>query len=626
MLDKILIIGVCLLIVGGNLFAQEELSKEEERNKPLGDTTKVYYYYIDRPSVQYHIDTTLRNFEQINANWRDQKDYWDLGNLGSPHFSPIYSPTVKSGFRIGMDQYKMNRLNREDIRYFNIQSNRPFTDLYYSQVGQQNSYIRAEFAHQLVPDLVYFSLHYNLINYQGFFTHQKVRNQNFGLTVKANSKNKRYQGYFSFLTNALKNEINGGVLVDTSVFGRPKDFLTSVSVQSQSAQVENRHSDISYVHYLYNAPTDSATQKTLATNAWQHRISYQLNRYKYFDKQASEDFYGQYYINARGIRHYIKHEIFENELSFRQAIGGSLSTAPVTLKAYLQHSWHFLNQQPEKRQIHNIFAGLLAEGRPEQALRYQVQGQIGWARQTFDYFVKGKVGYDLGKFGYLEGQALFQRYQPSLIEQRVLISWDEIWDNDFKQVQELSFGGSYSLKQWGFRIEALNHTINNLIYFDSSGVYQSQNRTINMLQVKLQQDIKVWRFHLDNEVVWQPVLSGANFLRYPELSLKHNLYFESMVFKKVVRLKVGGKVRYTTNYKGYGYTPVLGQFYLQNERILTFYPVIDAYIAVKIWQFKVFVTAENIMQAVTGENFYATVHNPYPNFLVRFGVGWRLFD
>ena len=127
-------------------------------------------------------------------------------------------------------------------------------------------------------------------------------------------------------------------------------------------------------------------------------------------------------------------------------------------------------------------------------------------------------------------------------------------------------------------------------------------------------------------MVWQPVLSGANFFRFPELVLKHNLYFESMVFKKVVRLKVGASVRYNTNYKGYGYTPVVGQFYLQNERMLTFYPMINVYLAAKIWQFKVFVTGENLMQLITGENFYATVHNPYPNFLVRLGVGWRLFD
>ncbi|MCP4438076.1 MAG: putative porin [Aureispira sp.] len=627
MLYKILFSWVCLFVALGGLIAQEDTNKEDERNKPLGDTTQVHYYYIDRPTVQYRIDTTLRNFEKINASWRDQSDYWDLGNLGSPHFSPIYKTSIKAGFRVGMDQYKMNRLRREDIRYFNIESNRPFTDLYYSQVGQQNSYIRAEFAHQLIPDLVYFSLHYNLINYEGFFAHQKVRNQNFGLTVRANTKNRRYQGYFTFLTNALKNEINGGVEVDTNVYGRAKDFLVNVPVRTTSAQAQNRHTDLSYVHFLYNASVDSATGKTLATNAFEHRITYQLNRYKYYDKGPSESFYGTYYTNPRGIRHYIKQEIFENELSFRQAIGGNLSNAPVTLKAYLQHSWHFLNQQPEKTQIHNLFAGLIAEGRPEQAFRYKVKGQIGWAKQTWDYYVNGQVGYDFGKFGYVEGKALFQRYQPSLVERRILISWDEVWDNnDFKQVQELSFGGSYSLKRWGFRIEALNHTLNNLIYFDSVGVYQSQNQTINMLQLKLQQDIKVWRFHLDNEVVWQPVLSGANFFRFPELMLKHNLYFESMVFKKVVRLKVGASVRYNTNYKGYGYTPVIGQFYLQNERMLTFYPMIDVYLAAKIWQFKVFVTAENIMQVITGENAFPTVHNPYPNFLVRFGVGWRLFD
>ncbi len=431
----------------------------------LGDTSKVYYYTIDNPTLLKLIDSSLYRFEEVRAGWKTDPYYVDLGVLGSPGLDLLYRPKLQTGFRVGLEQYERYKMQRSDIRYYETQKNRPFSDLYYSQISQKNNLIAADFGHKLNSNL-YLGLQYKMISQGGFFNHQRVRNQNVGLALRYTSSNQKYQGYFTFKVNSIKNENNGGVAVDT-VANETTDFLTNIPVQSTSALSRYIFSDLTYTHFLYNKAADS-TGKTRATNAWSHRISYQFNRYKFFDKQPTEALYSTAFVNPRGIRLFIRHQLIENELSFRQALGGNLSTAPLWLKPYVKYSLHLLHQEPIDFVVHNLSAGLLVQNNPQYKLKYRIQGQLTWNQPELDLLLKGRLGYDMGKLGLLEGKALFQRFQPSLIDRQLYVSWEQVWNhNAFKQQLAFNFGGSYSLKSIGLKAEVLNHTLSNWVYYDS---------------------------------------------------------------------------------------------------------------------------------------------------------------
>lgn len=637
--EKLILLGLTCIVFGwvgvGALSAQQKIaSRENKKVKIIGDTTKVYYTYLSNPTEPLLVDSSLYEFEDVDATWNNEKWYQSLtGLLATPSFDLIYKPKLKGGFRIGLNQFDIYRLGREEIKYYQIKDNRPYTDLYYSQINQRNNFIKAEFAHKF-NDNFYLSLQYSLANQTGYFAHQRLRNQNVGATIRFLSNNSKYHGYLNFFTNAVKHENNGGVIDDTIV-GLATDFLANLDVNSTSAQTQYNLTEVSYTQFLYNNDVDSVGGKTKATNEWSHRITYQFNRYKFFDASppANGVLYGIASVNPRGIRQFIRHQVLENELSFRQAIGGSLTSAPIWVKAYVRHTWNAVYQEPITFDIHNITAGLIAQNNPQFKLKYKLEGQLTWAERQLDFFVKGRVGYDLGPIGFLQGTALFQRYQPSLIDRQLYVSWDQVWDNNllFKQVQEVNFGGSYNYKldrkNWGlkFKGEVLNHTLSNWIYYDSSQVYQA-SESVNILQVKAQGDFRIWKINLDNQVVWQPVLAGQEYVRVPELLLKHNLYFQDYIFNRAMLAKVGVLFYYQTAYNANGYAPLTGAFYNQDNFTLAIDPRVDVYASFRIWQFRFFARAENLLYFLYERNYATAYRHPITNFIVRFGVSWRLFD
>jgi hypothetical protein len=147
----------------------------------------------------------------------------------------------------------------------------------------------------------------------------------------------------------------------------------------------------------------------------------------------------------------------------------------------------------------------------------------------------------------------------------------------------------------------------------------------NVMQIRVKQNFKVWRFHLDNEALWQRILAGSDVLRLPEFSLKHSLYGEGKLFKTMF-VRTGASVRWWSSYYMNGYMPLTQQFYVQNQLKANFYPVIDYFISARVYQMRVFVNVENILQMVTLQPYFVAPHYAQPNWLIRLGFSWRLFD
>lgn len=610
-------------------------TKERQGRKIIGDTTSVYYTTLENPTELQKIYGGLNNFEEVDPTWDSTTWYSSLGELlAAPSFDLVYqAPTWGGGFRVGLNQFDPFILTQKAIKYYQVENYRPFTELYYSQLNQRNNYLKADFGYRFNPN-VYLGIQYSLVNQAGYYSHQRTRNQNIGYTMRFLTNNSRYHSYFSFFNTAIKQEDNWGVR-DSIIENIETDFLSQVAINSSSGNTRHNRTSIHYTQFFYNKGVDSIGAGADANNAWGHSISYEFNRYKYYDGSPPTDssLYGLASVNPRGIRLFIRHQQLKNEVSFRQAVGGTLSSAPLWFKIYGRHSWNLVYQEPIQFNVHNFSAGVLVQNNPQYKFKYRIQGQMTWAERQLDFFVRGRVGYDLGKLGYLEGEAKFQRYQPSLLARQLYVSWENVWENNlsFRQVQTINFGGSYSnqlkTKFLGANVRGtvLNHTLTNWIYYTKEQVQQAPT-TINLLQVKAEGDLRVWRFHLDNEVMWQPVLVGKEYFRLPELLLRHNLYWQDWIFKRAMLAKVGVRFSYNSIYNANAYSALVGNFYIQDEAPVEMYPRFDVYASFRIWQFRFFARAENVSYFIYGRNYFTAYQQPVPNFVMRIGISWRLFD
>ena len=626
---SIILLLYCLQINPLQAQDNQEDSTATDLYRPLGDTNKVFYYYLDHPEFMIPIDTSLDNLEYVTPAWKDFENWDDLGLIGTPHFSKLYKAEVKSGLRVGLEQYDQYRLGFKEQKHYVVDWNLPFTELYYSQIEQKNAFVRATFAHRITPQF-YYTLNYNLSNYTGYFKHSQIRNQNINFSFNYKAPKGKYHSYFDLFHHAIKHKNNGGVQNDNLVSGTGTAFLINLSVNSTSAQTENLHTTLAYTQYLYNASIDSNKTVQKASTEWGHSIQVQSNQYKFYDNSPASDssYYGLFQTNSEEIRHFIHHSLLQNEFSYRQALGDNLSSTPLWFKIYVQHRWNFINQEPVRFSSHNLVVGLKIQSSPKLAFFYQVQGEGLNTGNRLDFWIKAKLGYDLKKWGKLTTTALFERFSPSLIAQKLYVSNTLVWSNNFAQEQVFSLEGRLDLPKLNFLEADLtlnNHVLTNYIYHDTLGRAQQIAQSIHILQLGGNLKLRFWKMTLENKVMWQGILTGADRIRLPEFLLAHKLYYENRVFKHM-RLRFGVNMRYNTDYFANGYKPIIGQFYIQNTRELNYYPIIDFYISFKVWRFRFFANAENLTNLINRTNYFKALNYAAPNFLVRFGVVWRIFE
>jgi len=597
---------------------------EDERNKPLGDTTSVVYFSFS-DLIPRHIDTSLQDFEIPTLGWKNRNYYRaDLGHLGTAQFPLVWETSPKGGFRSGMDMFDYLRLKIDDVPVFNSGDGRPFTDLYYSQINLQNVQLRANFAHQILPTL-YYGVHYSILNYSGYFKGQRSRHQDLAFNFRY-TKNK-YQANIIYISTNNNQSENGGLTVQSLALS---DMLflvnqpVALNVQNDgSPKHENKHQTLHFRQYFNNSSTASKS-------AIGHHLTFENNIYKFFDKNPESDssFYGFFQTNNRGIRHFMRHRLLENELNWQQAIAGTLDNSPLILKIALSHSFHEMYQQPKLFYINNFALTAQLYENKAAAFQYNAGLKIMNSRLGIDFCLNGKMSYAVKNYLKVGGELLFQRYEPTQINRQFYLSGTNVWENSnlLKQTQETSLQAYLAWPKFWGRFEIKNHYINKAVYFDTAAVVRQMPGSANIMQLIFRQDLHIWKFHLENEAVWQRVLTGNSVYRLPEFLLRHKLYFESRLFK-TVKLRTGISFRYMSAYYTNAYFPVLGVFHLQNEQLMNFYPQADVFVSAKIWQMRFFVNAENLTYYLNGwQNYYTAPYYATPNWFVRLGLSWQLFD
>ncbi|HSC38076.1 MAG TPA: putative porin, partial [Chitinophagaceae bacterium] len=155
----------------------------------------------------------------------------------------------------------------------------------------------------------------------------------------------------------------------------------------------------------------------------------------------------------------------------------------------------------------------------------------------------------------------------------------------------------------------------------------------NILQVSAEKE-----FRLTKHLVWIAELTlqqkaGNAPVNVPQLYTRHRIGYEGTLGFPNLRMSTGLEIKYNTNYKADGYSPVMGQFYYQDTSTLSMkLPRIDAYMHFRIRSFTAYIRMENLNTARTKNGFgfsnnNLAIHNyPYPSMIIRVGIFWSFVN
>ena len=639
------------IILKDSLPVQDSLAAKKIRPKPRkpkknilfkDDSLAVFSYFAQYPEAYHKFADTLINntFNQFDPSRTLDDNHASLGHLGSATEQLVFSLKPKMGTLIGFDHYDIYTKKVEDVKFY--KALRSFTDVYYSQGNEQNDHIfkgsigrtfangfQLSVAHQRVihslddPDLA--------LNNNAFYNYQSNKNTHLLLGLAWEPENKKYSSYLTYAHNEVQAINHGGIeqgnptifSIIESADDLDEQFTVPVALSNTEAKTRIAQREVKYNHYydFIRSKDEKSVQRSFNLG---HSISYAFDSYKFSDESPDSSYYESFFDDERGIRMFLKTSALENYVSLSTA-AQEAATEKLKFELGVRHVFNKIEQEFADSTVQNLFAEGKLKTKLLDLIEFDAFGQIGLLENIGDYRLDANLGLDLKKFGGLSATLIQQRYSPELIYQQLFLSQAQVWSNAFQKPFESELRFAYTLPSFKLKAQLSYFLVDNYLYFDENRVAAQLNEAINLVQIKVRKDLKIGILRMENHLVLQQSTNDA-ILRIPRWYTKHSLGIQGKLFKKVLLTRFGLDFRFNDTYFANGYFPLLGEFHVQNDREVDFYPAIDVHLAFKVQTFRFFFRMDNLTSFITDETFYQIPFYPQKEAAFRFGISWQFRD
>ena len=206
------------------------------------------------------------------------------------------------------------------------------------------------------------------------------------------------------------------------------------------------------------------------------------------------------------------------------------------------------------------------------------------------------------------------------------------WFNDFKN-EKINNLEAIAKTKW-LETSIKLSSIRDHLYFSNDAIASGQqiitpkqyDKAINYLSLKVSKEFKWWKLALDNTLLYQQVDQDLAILNVPQFVTRNSLYFSNYFFKKAMFLQTGFVFNYFTKHYINDYNPITTEAFVQNQKKVGDFPMIDFFVNARIRQTRIFLKAEHFNSSMTGNKFYTAPNYPYRDFIIRFGLVWNFFQ
>ena len=634
--------------------------------------------------VPIPVDTLHAGFQNTNDPAGPTGQYNYLGNLGSPRMSRIFFDRKEESQFFFTDPYDQSVLRPEDVTFTNTFS--PYTNLtYYKSFQNRNSEERFKsyFAINANKRLG-FGFYIDYLYGRGMYNNQSTAFFNGGLF--ASYRGDKYDMHFIFNNDNLKMRENGGIADDRYItdplgMAEGKKQYQSTDIPTVLNKVWNHNTSYhAFLTHRYNLgfykdkeKTDSLASDNLSIANDSIEAEREFVPVTSFIHTLELDFNGRKYITQDDAqnRQYFEHTYFGNDsidqnrrTSVRNTFGIALREgfnkwAKAGLTAFLTHEYRDFtlpdstdipNQRVIKHYKENVvYVGgeLLKE--QGKLLHYKVLGEYAVAGEDAGQFrLEGNGDLNINLLGdsvRLDVNAYIKNLNP-VFYYRNFHSKHYWWDNsDLSKIMRTRVEGKLNFNRLGTTLRAGVENIKNYTYlantsvpvtnsngeiisFKNNAAVRQHSGNIQVFTAMLQQKLKLGIFHLDGEVAYQKS-SEPSILPLPELSAYGNLYLHAGLVKNVLKVSLGADVRYFTKYNAPDYSPVIGQFYLQNPEntvAIGGCPMVNVYANLHWKRTRIFVMMYNVNQNTGNSRYFLAPHYPISPRLLKLGISWNFFD
>ena len=621
----------------------EEKTKENNSTKDIQKKTPKaafnQYRIITLQKDTTYVDTSLTIKKEYQFNYL-RKDIFGLlpfANEGQTYATLDFGLKKFTSFpEIGFSGKQFNYLGVNDIKYYSVAT--PVTELYFKTVMEQGQSIDA-FITVNTSERFNMSVAFKGLRSLGKYINQLSSTGNFRFTSSYNTLNKRYYLNFHFTGQDFLNGENGGITTISDFENGDGAFSNRarLEVYLQDAKSFMKGKRIFFDHnFRINAAKGNNNLYLTHQFNYENKF-FEYNQATVLSKVGDTTFnrFGDSYVTSNIVdqTHYNrmynkigaiyensllgKFQFFAEDFRYNNYYGKILILNSVIVPSSINDIVNTVGGQYEYRK--NRWNGT-----------FTYSNSI--SKQSMSNF-DAKLNYKLNEKNEFVFQYQLLNKIPDHIYNLHQSSYvDYNWYNDFKN-EKINNLEAVAKTQW-FEAAVQISSIKDHLYFSNDATDPQQqiispkqyDKAINYLSVKVSREFKWWKLALDNTLLYQQVDQQDDILNVPKIVARNSLYFTNYYFKKALYLQTGFTLNYFTKYYINDYNPVITEAFVQNQRKVGDFPMLDFFINARIRQTRIFLKAEHFNSKITGNNFYTAPNYPYRDFIIRFGLVWNFFQ
>ena len=631
---------VLFLLIFSVGFSQDDQS-DAAKNSPKKQPKAAFdqYRIISLQKDTTYVDTSLTIKKEYEYNYL-RKDIFGLlpfANEGQTYTVLDFGLKNFTSFpEIGLSGKQFNYLGVNDINYYSVAT--PVTELYFKTVMEQGQSIDA-FITVNTSERFNMSVAFKGLRSLGKYINQLSSTGNFRFTSSYNTLNKRYYLNFHFTGQDFLNGENGGI---SSI----EDFESGEEAFANRARLDVYLKDAKsfmkgkryFFDHNFRINSNNEDNNLYLT----HQFNYETKFFEYNQKTVPSTVnnaiiyrFGDSYVNS-GINDQTRYNrmynkvgaIYENSLlgkfqffvedfRFNYYYDKILILDSGTISSSLNDKINTVGGQYDYRK--NKWNGIFTYSN---SISNQPMSNFD-AKLNYKFNDKNEFVFQYQMLNKIPDH-IYNLYQSSFVAYN--------WYNDFKN-EKINNIEATAKTQWLDASLQLSSIKDHLYFSNDATDLQQQiispkqyDKAINYLSVKVSREFKWWKLALDNTVLYQQVDQEKDVLNVPQIVTRNSLYFTNYFFKKAMYLQTGFIFNYFTKYYINDYNPVTTEAFVQNQRKVGDFPMLDFFINARIRQTRIFFKLEHFNSKITGNNFYTAPNYPYRDFMIRFGLVWNFFQ
>jgi len=594
---------------------------------------------IDRSIALHFIDTNPNGVEIFHNLYKNFTVFQDLGNIGTPSRPLIFNPDRNIGFRLCENPFEGYWMKPEETKYYNTKT--PYTDLFYTQGSNEMLYLLAKHSQNITPR---WNIGADLqrITSIGFFARQYTSIYNYQFFTSYITQNRKYEVIANATWNRGVVEESGGIKSDSvfeSLTGANKTvtpkFPGYLGIGSQT-RFKGRTAFVKqYLHFGKLTENIEKEDTIYSMNSHsQLSLSTKFEEVSYIFENLRGDtnsllLPNQFYDTTANTFDSTYYGKIENRIAFDHfnSLKEQLSDSLRSFSSFgLTHTVIVASQNAYVRNYQNIIVDYTGEmiDIKNYSLSPKVYGAYNLSGYNAgDYKFQTSSRYRLPKFD-IGLEYANQLFKPDFLLQ-MFKSNQFIWENNYTPTNVQQWGFHLSSRKFrnNFHLTLNAFSLNNWIYINTLCIPVQTTDHIMVYTAELKKTFQVWKLFFDHTIIYQS--SNNDVIRVPELSGRIRYYFQSKF--KTMKFQLGFDVFYNTAYKANNYNPATRMFFMQNDRLVGNYPVIDPFVSAVIKRATIFAKYEHANQDLFGNNgYYYTQNYPISLASFRFGLRWRFYD